>query len=106
MYIPKKIRPSVPAPPGFCPCGAPGVISPWEADLLLCREHAVAWLGSAEKEEAIFAIDGDEQCNMPPAGDEALRRAIDHFADRIRPKPPGLCKRFLMWLNDFIERRM
>lgn len=78
MYRPRKQRPSRPQVPGRCPCGEPGQVTIWEADILLCGRHGRAWLASEEKIAAGAATFGDD-----PAG---LLAALDHFVERIRKR--------------------
>jgi hypothetical protein len=75
----KKLRPSIPIPPGMCPCRNPAALSLWEADLLLCPIHAREWLRSAEKQEAVLAIEIDDN--------RSLQAAVDTFVKRIRRRP-------------------
>jgi hypothetical protein len=83
----KKLRPSIPIPPGMCPCRNPAVISLWEADLPLCPIHAREWLRSQEKQDAVLAIEVDD--------DSSLRTAVDSFVKRIQ-KRPGIIERIVL----------
>jgi hypothetical protein len=85
----KKVSPTIRFLPGMCPCGAPAVITIWEADLLLCSDHAREWLRSPEKVEAGLTIEIG-------AGDDSLREVIDSFVERIRYKPT-IWERIVMW---------
>jgi hypothetical protein len=59
----------------YCPCGLPATDRTWEADLHLCRTHALRWLVSPEKMRCV-----DETGTIIAA--EAVQASED-FAARI-----------------------
>ena len=59
----------------YCPCLKPATDRIWEANLHLCRFHAIRWLSSPEKQRCV-----DEVGNWILA--ESLP-ATQAFADRI-----------------------
>lgn len=81
----RKIRPSKPAPPGECPCGAEAYATPWEADVPLCRPHTRMWLDSPWKVIVDKVIEEDSGTEAARA--EVIRRCVDRFVSNIRRKP-------------------
>ena len=78
----------------YCPCLKPATDRIWEADLHLCRFHALRWLDSPEKQRCVDDT-GRWLADAAPA-------AACGFVDRIRRELPlriYIWRRFMLALK-------